>query len=249
MTKSDILKSIKIPEKKIIVLKKQISELEITQIMDKKKTSVFGSALRRPSPSEIHVDSLKTAYEPYLILSGEYEIDFFRKGSYKINVQEDVKELILGDGVFPIKTESGVWGKVRKKMKEGVGIRKKEVELEMEEHAYRKIQEEIVFNSHGKVQDDFPYKIDSRSIENFPTRILEESKDDVGSMEINDKDAISKLYQNLKDTIEGEIRINTEEFSIEKIEQVYVPIFEARLIDSRNKVNVLRVDGITKKVL
>lgn len=246
---SDIAKSLKFPEKKISVLKKQYIELEIGELVEKKKSSLFGSALRRPSPDTIHVDSLSTSYEPFLILTAEYEIDFFRKNTFTLSVEEDVKELRLRNEIFPIKSESGVLGKFGKKMKEGVGMRKNQVELEMDEHAYRKIPGTIIYDNHGMEQKEFPYNFDSKLIEGSPERVLEERKESVKQMEIEDKKAALALYEKLRNSIEGEVRLNKEAFLIEKIDQVYVPVFEARLIDAKNKIEIMRIDGITKKIL
>lgn len=246
---SKIAKSLKFPEKKIFVLKKQYIELEISELVEKKKTSVFGSALRRPSPENIHADSLITSYEPYLIISAQYEIDFFRKNTFTLNVEEDVKELRLRNEIFPIKTESGVLGKVGKKMKEGVGMRKNQVEIDMEEHAFRKFSGTSIFDSHGIEQKEFQYNYDSKLVESSPLRVLEERKESVKSIEIDDKKAALSLYEKLRNSVEGEIRVNSEEFTIEKIEQIYVPIFEARLIDAKNKIEIMRIDGISKKIL
>lgn len=246
---SNIAKSLKIPEKKISVLKKQYIELEISELVEKKKTSLFGSSLRRPSPDSIHVDSLVISYEPFLIISAEYNIDFFRKNIFTLNVEEDVKELLLRNEKFPVRGESGVLGKLGKKMKEGVGMRKKQVDLEMEEHVFRKISGTIIFDSHGIEQKEFQYNYDSKLVESSPIRVLEERKESVKHMEISDKKAALALYEKLKNSLEGEIRINNEDFTIEKIDLVYLPIFEARLIDSKNKIEIMRIDGITKKIL
>ncbi len=152
--------------------------------------SLFGSAFSRPKPEEIHVHSKITAYESYLIISGKYEVDFYRKALHKINVDGDVTEILIGEGVFPIKSKSGVWDKFEDKMKEGIGIDKEEVEIEVEEHAIRRQSGTLTLDHHGNEVKEFQYKIDSSTIANYP-----------------------------------------------------------RSVDKKKRIEILRIDGVTKKIL
>lgn len=237
-------------QEKTIVLKNQLEQEHLEQILYSKKTSLFGSAFSRPKPEDIHIHSKITAYESYLIISGRYDIDFFRKATHKINVDGDVTEILIGDGVFPIKSQSGIWDKFGDKMKEGIGIDKEEVEIEVEEHAIRKQNGTLTLDHHGNEVKEFPYKMDSKIIENYPSRILEQNKENVKQQELTQEKAIDKLREKLRRKINLEdIRINSEKFIIEKITTIYVPVHEARCVDKKKRIEILRIDGITKKVL
>ena len=237
-------------QEKTIVLKNQIDEGELGQIIYKKKSSLFGSTFSRPKPEEIHVHSKIIAYESYLIISGKYEVDFYRKVTHQIDVDGDVIEIILGDGVFPIKTQSGMWEKFGDKMKEGIGIDKEQVDLEVEEHAIRKHSDTLTLDHHGHEIKEIPYRIDSKIIENYPTRILKQNEENVKNQELSREECIQKLHKKLENKLSTQdIRINSEKFVVDKITTVYVPIHEARCVDKKKKIEILRIDGVTRKIL
>ena len=236
-------------EEKTIVLKDQLEPEKLDEIIYNKKTSLFGSVFSRPKPDEIHIHSKITAYESYLIISGRYEIDFYRKATHKIDVSGDVIEIIMGDGIFPIKTKSGILEKFGDKMKGGIGIDREEVELEVEEHAVQRQSGTLTLDHHGHEIKEFPHKIDSRSIENYPTRTLEQNSENVKHQEMTRESCIDKLRMKLRKISPQDIRMNSEKFIIDKITTVYVPVHEARCVDPKKKIGILRIDGITKKIL
>jgi len=57
--------------------------------------------LQKPEKSEVHVHSIKLLYEAYLVLSGKYTADYYRKNMHTITVDHTVKEIIIGDEIFP----------------------------------------------------------------------------------------------------------------------------------------------------
>mgnify|MGYP001818655376 CR=1 FL=1 len=236
-------------EEKTIVLKNHLESEKLDEIIYNKKTSLFGSVFSRPKPDEIHVHSKIIAYESYMIISGKYEIDFYRKATHKIDVNGDVIEIVMGDGIFPIKTKSGILDKFGDKMREGIGIDKEEVELEVEEHAVQRQSGTLTLDHHGHEVKEFPYKIDSKSVENYPTRILEQNSENIKPQELAKESCIDKLRTKLCKTSPQDIRMNSEKFIIDKITTVYVPVHEARCVDPKKKIEILRVDGITKKIL
>lgn len=238
----------KVAEKKIIVLKPQLAEKEAEKIVDKKKTSLFGSILHRPSPGEVRVASLELFYEPYFVLSGKLGADFYRKAVHTINVDDVVKEVVIGDGIFRAKSEPRVWKKFKGGMKAGLGMHKSKVDLELEEHVVREDKGKIALNRHGD-EVEFPYKITSETVENYPKRVLDEHKKNVRKLEIKLKDAISKLSCKLMKEEKSNVRVVSETLSVNEANEVYAPIYEVRCIGPDNKVAILRINAITKKTL
>jgi hypothetical protein len=100
---------------KTIVLRTKIDEDEAKAIVNKKKTTTFRSLLRNPEKSTVHVDSFKLIYEPFLLLTGTYHANFFRKAIYTIKVPSNVREVVLGDGVFQVRKKSGIMKRVMPK--------------------------------------------------------------------------------------------------------------------------------------
>ena len=46
----------------------------------------------KPKPEEVQFISIDKYYEPYIVISGKYSIDYYRNCAYTINVDEDVSE-------------------------------------------------------------------------------------------------------------------------------------------------------------
>ena len=193
------------------------------------------------------VHSIKLSYEAFLILSGKYNADFYRKTVHSISVDPDVREIIIGDDVFPITKGKGVLGKLNTKIKKSAG-RKNQVDLELEEHVYIDDEQEIAFDHHGK-EIKMPYKMSSRLIESYPRRTLEKTKNNVKKPEITYDAAVTRLTSKLKKSVSIGKRNLQEKITINEIIELYVPIYEARLIGPKKNVRLIRIDSIRKKVL
>jgi hypothetical protein len=227
---------------KTVVLRKVIDEEEASEIVEDKKTSVFKSLLKKPKKEQVHVDSIKLFHECLLMVSGRYVADYFRKEVHTISVDSNVQEVTFGGGTFPINQKSGF-------KRAFVGNRgKNKIDLPLEEHVYVEEEEEIVFDHNGS-EIKFPFKINSKTIENYPDQILTENYANVKKPKITYNSASNSLKESLKKPLESDIRNLNEEFNVKEITEVYVPIYEARLTGPKNKVGLLRIDAVRKKIL
>ena len=95
-----------------VVFLKKVDDDQAKEIVSQKKTNVFRKLLRKPKPDEVHVHSLQLFYESILIVSGKYSADFFRKAVHPITVDYNVSEVVLGGGVFPIRSKSMIMKKI-----------------------------------------------------------------------------------------------------------------------------------------
>lgn len=230
------------PEVKTFVLRKSIDDNEASDIIDEKKTSEFKSFLTKPKKEDVHVDSIELLYESLLMVSGKYVADYYRKSIHTISVDSNVQEVTFGGGIFPIKEKSAF-------KKAFVGDRgKNKIDIPLEEHVFVEEENEIVFDHNGN-KVDIHYKTDSKSIENYPDKILEDNSTNVKKPEIKYDSAIQILKETLKSPLEKDIRDLNEEFSVGEITEIYVPIYEARLTGPKNKVGLLRLDAVRKKIL
>jgi len=229
-------------ESKVIVLKKNIDDGDAREIIEQKKTSVFRKLLKKPKAEEVHLHSLKLNYESIFMISGTYSADYFRKAVHPIKVDYTVKEVVLGEGVFPIKTKS----KIQKTLSSKKG--KNNVELQLEEHVFINEEGTIYFDHHGQ-EIKFPFKLDSKSVENYPLRILDTNADNVKKPELTKDAAIQRITEKLKIPPKTDVRDLKDEMTINEISEIYVPIYEARLIGPKKKVGILRIDAVRKKIL
>ena len=227
---------------KIVVLRKKIDETEVLEILEDKKTTLFKSLFSRPKKSDIHIHSVKLHYECILVISGKYMANYFRKATHSISVHSNVSEVVLGDGIFPVRTKSNF-------KKAIVGKRgKNKVDLKLEEHVFVENEDELTFDHHGR-EIKFPFKLNSKTTENYPNRLLEKNSSNIKNCEITHDDAIKKLQSFLKKPLEDEVRKIEEEFVLREINEVYVPIYEARLIGPKKKVGIIRIDAVRNKIL
>ena len=227
---------------KIIVLRKNFEEEDALEIVEQKKTIPFKSLLSRPKKENVHVHSLKLYYECILMVSGKYIADYFRKATHSISVSSNVREIVFGDGTFPIRSKSGF-------KKAFVGKRgKNKIDLKVEEHVFVEEENELAFDHHGN-EIKFPFKVNSKTIENYPKRLLDKNKSNIKKPELTIDAALEKLQSQLKKPLETEVRDISEEFVLREITELYVPIFEARLIGPKKKVGLIRIDAVRKKIL
>jgi len=235
-----------IAKKNTVILKPNMSLDEIKDLAEKKKTSLFGTVFTRPKPDEVSVSSTDLFFEPIWKISGEYDIDFYRKNTHQILTDPHVKEIIIGTGVFPVLTESGKWKKFKDTMK--IGEKKNKTDIPVEEHAEISRESELYFNSQGQ-QIEPNLKIESKNIENFPDEFIKSNKNNFRSSDLPD-DQIIHLYLTLiKNDIGELLRIVSERLVVNVFEQIFLPIYEIRVADSKNSTKILRVDGMTTKIL
>ena len=86
-------------------------------------------------------------------------------------------------------------------------------------------------------------------MENYPLRVLEQNSTNVKKPEITYDAAIEKLQTSLKKPLEPDVRDLKDEFILREVTEVYIPIFEARLIGPDKKIGLLRIDAVRNKVL
>ena len=227
---------------KTVVLRKNMEEQDALEIIEEKKTKPFKSLLSRPKKEQVHIHSLKLYYECVLMVSGKYIADYFRKASHSISVPSNVNEVLLGEGIFPIRSKSGF-------KKAFAGKRgKNKIDMKLEEHVFIEEEDEIAFDHHGQ-EINFPFKVNSKTIENYPKKILEKNQPNIKKPEITFDAALDKLQSQLKKPLESDVRDLSEEFVLREITELYVPIFEARLIGPKKKVGIIRIDSVRKKIL
>jgi hypothetical protein len=120
--------------------------------------------------------------------------------------------------------------------------------LELEEHISIDDERTLYFDHHGR-QTKFPFKLGPKDMENYPTKILQNTKFVVKKPELAHKDAISKLEAELKKPIGNNVRNLNEKITINEISEIYIPIYEARLVGPKKKVEILRIDAARNKIL
>ena len=97
----------KIVERKTIVYETVVNPTLIRVACEKLKKQLFTKFAFywfQPKLEDIQFVSLDKYYEPYIVISGKYFIDYLRKCNYILEVAEDVREVILRANKYVPKT-------------------------------------------------------------------------------------------------------------------------------------------------
>nr|AAC62706.1 unknown [Cenarchaeum symbiosum] len=226
---------------RIIVLRNAMTEQSARAMIEAKKTGPFRAMMRAPPKEDVHVHSVRLVHEALIRVSARYSADFFRRAVHPIKVDQNVIEVVLGDGVFPIRSKS----RIRKTLSAGRG--KNRVDLELEEHVYAESEGVMCLDRHGG-ETGFPYKTGTGAVEPYPRRMLD-SSENVRRPEIDTGVALEKLRVKLRGPPPDGMRDLREEFAVRSVEEVYAPVYESRLVGPKKKVRIMRIDAARKKML
>ena len=86
----------RIAERKTIVYKTLVDPTVAKMTGEKMKDRLFVRfGFLTPRQKEVEYVSLDKYYEPYLVVSGKYSINYYRRRVYTVEVDADVQEVIL----------------------------------------------------------------------------------------------------------------------------------------------------------
>ena len=226
---------------KIISLKPLLDSDAAEEIVDSRKVKSFQTLLHKPKKSEIHLHSLTLHFESILLLSGKYSVDFIRDAEHTLSVDKDVQEVIISDEVFPVKKKHGVLSKLEPSFKN-------KIKIDMQERVMLENTADISFDHHGK-EINLSYKDTVKLLDKHPKKTINEDKESIRRPEITIDAAKSKLISKLKKPADAGTKSSEELFDFRDILEIYVPIYEARLIGPKKRVKILRIDAVRKKIL
>ena len=226
---------------KIISLKPLLDSDAAEEMIDSRKVKSFQTLLHKPKKSEIHLHSLTLHFESILLLSGKYSVDFIRDAEHTLSVDKDVQEVIISDEVFPVKKKHGVLSKLEPSFKN-------KIKILMQERVMLENTADISFDHHGK-EINLSYNDTLKLLEKHPKKTINENKDSIRKPEITIAAAKSKLITKLKKPADAGTKSSEEIFDFRDILEIYVPIYEARLIGPKKRIKIVRIDAVRKKIL
>ena len=226
---------------KIISLKPLLDSDAAEEMIDSRKVKSFQTLLHKPKKSEIHLHSLTLHFESILLLSGKYSVDFIRDAEHTLSVDKDVQEVIISDEVFPVKKKHGVLSKLEPSFKN-------KIKILMQERVMLENTADISFDHHGK-EINLSYNDTIKLLEKHPKKTINEDKESIRRPEITIAAAKSKLISKLKKPADAGTKSSEEIFDFRDILEIYVPIYEARLIGPKKRIKIVRIDAVRKKIL
>ena len=147
----------------------------------------------------------------------------------------------LVNEVFPVKKKKGVLSKLEPSFKN-------KVQIDSKERVLLENTDDISFDHHGK-EMNLSYSDTLKLLEKHPKKSLNEEKDSIRKPEITTDAVITKLIMKLKKPASSSISSSDESIKFQDILEIYVPIYEARLIGPKKRIKILRIDAVRKKIL
>jgi len=218
--------------RKTIVYETLVDPTVIRVGSEKLKTQLFTRfGLLKPKPEEIQFVSIDKYYEPYIVVSGKYVIDYYRKCVYTVRVDEGVLEVILLDNKFiPERTATPM------------ARERNTITLEGEERLVNEAKSSVIFDRYGR----------DATLERLPSAPSEKNPKEVIA-----KFGIEEVAQNADvDFVRGRLvkrptdvkRIVTEIFEVGERVIIYTPQF--RILYKNVKTGeekALEFDGVTSE--
>jgi hypothetical protein len=224
---------------KHIVLVQKISKdyAAIKSIVDKNMVKTF-SKMRflKPKANEIECESIQIYYDSFLIANTKYVIDYYKKREYCIDLDDNVKEVLVFDqNIKPtiVEAKSGIKTKP-----------KKQIIIDSKERINLEISKQIALNRKGRIinRKDLP----SAPCESDPIKFLDEYGLDVRHPEVNMWEILKKEVMKRPPDISEVI---DENFQVTHQVLIFTPVYEARIINlSTHEIRIIPISGVTGKI-
>lgn len=228
-----------IRERELVVHKIALDREAVGNIIGKIKTKFFARlSLFKPRQEEIECELLQPTYEPFITAKASYLLDYYKKKTYAIKIDEEVKEVDAFGQTF--KPES---------VKEGILKRPyKAIFFAAQERAIRKATVHLALNRKGREVD--PAKLPSGSIELEPKKTLKEADDRVRDLEISPDTILDKIRKRTAKRPSDVCRIAEEAFEVTEYALVCTPVYEARCRRPKTgEIKVIPISAVTGNVL
>ena len=219
----------KIVRRKTIVYKALVDPELIKIACEKLKKQLFAKFAFywfQPKLEDIQFVSLEKYYEPYIVISGKYFIDYLRNCTYIIKVPEGVREVILRPNKYVPATSKS----------------ERIVKLNVEERLINKAKTFLILDKNGKdaTVDNLP----SAPSEKKPEKAIEE----FGIEELAENADVNFVKQRIAKRPKDISRIVEEIFEITDRSVIYTPRFKLLFKNVKTgEEKVMILDGITSK--
>jgi len=220
----------KIAERNTIVYETRIDPHVIETIGEKIKANLFTRfGFMKPKSEEIQLVSIDKYYEPYIMVSGRYLIDYYRKCDYTVKVDKKVQEIVISNQKYRPVQPTDSSAKDNNVLK-----------LHGEERLTTEVKASVILDKFG--QDVAPGELVSAASEKNPKEILVA----FGVKEMDpdaDLDVIrSRIFKRPRDVN----RVVTELFEVNERAVIYSPRF--RVLYTNIKIGDMKAvefDGVT----
>jgi len=231
----------KISKRKIIVYKSRVDPTIVKLTAEKMKYKLFGKfGLSKRKAEEIRVVSVDKYYEPYTLIDARYNIRYFKKRVYTLNVDSGTEEVrILGSSYVPEKVSDAAGDS---------GEPNKAVTVEAELWSSYDDKAYLVLDKEGK--EIPPDQVPAAPSEDHPEKILKEFGKKNGAVKASPRKDIDMIKSRIVKRPQDIDEIEEELFNISEHAVIYSPLYEITFRNVRTgEEKVVKIDGVSAKII
>jgi len=237
---SPLSKNITIPEeivkRKIIVYKPRIDIKTVRATAEKMKTQLFRKfVFLKPKPEEVQLVSINRYFEPYVVVDGEYSIDYSKNWVHNIQVDDTMQNLTLfGEKVRP------------KTLRGNLQIPCKILQLTGEGRFKREAKAHIIFDKQWREVglEQLPFV----PFEEQPEKILSNVDQEFGNAEMAAEKEVEILKSRIVRRPSEILCIHNELFKVSERAVIYKPMYKVTVRNVKTKKETtMIIDAITGK--
>ncbi len=223
-----------IVERKTIVYETPVDPAVIKIVAENYKEQLFTKYIfLRPKPDEVTLFSIEKTYEPFILITGRYSIDYYRKRTFTFKVDNAVTEVVFGFARFS-----------SKQITDSLGKTNRGIELPAEERLQIEFKTSLALDALGK----------ETSLKQLPAAPSEKNPEEVLAKANQKQIAPNFEVEALKNKIQrrpGDIAwIESESFDVTERMVIYAPRFRAVCRHNRTgRKRVAEFDGVTGKLI
>ena len=235
-----MLKTVSVPEKvaarKIIVYKSRIDPKAVRATAEKMKTRLFRKfVFMKPKPEEVQVVSIDKYFEPYVVVDGEYSIEYSKNWTQNIQVDDTMQQLtVFGEKVRPTSLKDHLKTPCKIVTLTGVG------RFKYEEKAH------LIFDRQWREVglEQLPFI----PFEEQPEKVLSTLDQNFGSLNIAAEKEVELLRSRLVRRPSEILSIHKELFNVSERAVIYKPMYKVAVHNIKTKKETtLLIDAITGK--
>jgi hypothetical protein len=214
-------------KRKTIVYETQMDPTVARVTGERLKQQLFAQyGFFKPKSEDIQFISLEKFYEPYVVISGKYVIDYFRKSNYILKVDDGVKEVVILNNKFVPQDSRNI----------------KLIELYGEERLVNERRCFQILDKNGR--DATVVNLPSAPSEKNPEKAIEKYE----IMELPENEDVDFMRTKIVLHPENISRIIEEIFEINERTVIYTPRFKIIFKNIRtNEEKTLVIDGVSSK--
>ena len=233
-------KNITIPEeivkRKIIVYKPRIDIKTVRATAEKMKTQLFRKfVFMKPKPEEVQLVSINRYFEPYVVVDGEYSIDYSKNWVHNIQVDDTMQDLTLfGEKVRP------------KTLRGNLQIPCKILQLTGEGRFKLEAKAHIIFDKQWREVglEQLPFV----PFEEQPEKILSNVDQEFGNAEMAAEKEVEILKSRIVRRPSEILSIHNELFKVSERAVIYKPMYKVTVRNVKTKKETtMIIDAITGK--